>query len=216
MIAEYGKLLRRLTIPAITLTVALVIAVGGGLYLNDKTTTLETRVARVTGANGRISRQINILKQDTEFIAENVGRYRTWADRRLFEPPDRLAAARRFRRLAAERGINELRFEFEPAERYPIGPDRETPVQLVATPVRFTISSLFDRNVFGFLDAVRQELDGYVTLRRVKMERVAIPLDEVLARIEVRDYPSLITAEAVLDWITLDLGDRIADDDGLE
>lgn len=199
------RLLRRIMVPGIGLILVLGMMIPLGLYLDGRDTDLSQERERITGEVASLRRQIRELRGDSSFVADNLPHYGTLLERGLLRKQNRLEASDRLERLALDLRINQLRYEFQAEERYQVSTTAAARLEVVSTPIAVQIDALLDREVFAFLNRVRDSLGGAVILRSLTLSRAALDPAAAAAALRRQERPSLVRASVTLDWVSFDV-----------
>lgn len=175
-------------------------AVLGTLHLKKQTTETH-RVA--TAAQQEIDNKLSRARSEEQQLREMIGRFQMLKARGLIGPEQRLDWMETLSRIKGARRIFQLDYEFAPQRPADanILPDGAAAggFQIMASQMRLTMQLLHEGDLLGFLDDLHTAAPALIQVRTCAIERVTRNPAE-------RAASTQLTAECVLEWITLKEG----------
>jgi len=207
-LAVAGRLARRMLAPAAFLAGVAIRGGGSAAWLGGQRADAQALRAALESERLSLVRQTRSLERRIALVDAGLPSYRALVADGLIGAPDPIVASTRLEEQAVADDINALGYRFEPMRRLalPDGPDR-APAAALNVPVEVTLDSLFETDVFAFLDAVPDILPGHVSVRRLALSRGETAIDSAVSDLLRGDRPDLVRATAVIDWTRLAIGD---------
>ena len=195
-------LLRPLLVPAIFL------GIGVGIWLllipdlidrHDEIVNLE---AQLEGERQTLQTQLNQRRNDLRDLAQFQANYEKLVAQGFAAPQNRLDAARTLERLAGEHKLNSAKYTIAAETVLSEAMYRPGDLETVSTSIELTLSSVLERSIVAYLQAVQQALPGQVTMVDFRAEKAAMltPQAEQDDATSRRDF---VRAYDILQWRTV-------------
>lgn len=134
-------------------------------------------------------------RDDIAFVEANTDRYLDALDRGLFEPQDRLKATAKLDDLYIRDYLAGLTYEFSSQSL-----DTQGDTTIVTTPLRLTVDTLLDRDIYAFMQDLERSFPGVLVLKELHVVPRQEVTDQVLAQIRAGTPVPLFSGELLYDW----------------
>jgi len=209
---ELMRLMRRLALPVGALALVLAVLTIVTSELTARLAATGARIDELQRDTAATVRDIRRTRAGLAFVRDHRGTYDRAREAGFRAPQDRLAAGNILEQLAVETDLNRMEYTFDAARRAPLGNAGEGAPALVATPLSIEARAAFDRDIFAFVDELRDELPGYLVLRRGRMQR---RMQRDFATVEDnpagQGRPDVIGASLSLAWVRLAFPEEAGD-----
>lgn len=175
------------------------------LFLMPEVERLERAIANTGDASFVIKRKLRDLEQQAERIAADRADFATLTDTGIFEPQNRLQAARLLEELRMRHGLSGLEYQILPVKRVTLERSGESGIEIVMSDLTLDMRGFLERDILDFLQAIVGELSGDVTINSLEFTRSGEPEAAVLREVRNGTATELVQGQASLSWRTLTL-----------
>lgn len=195
-------LLRPLLVPAIFLAVALGIWLLLIPDLIDRHDAIVNLEAQLEGERQTLQTQLNQRRNDLRDLTQFQSGYERLVAQGFTAPQNRLDAARTLERLGSEHKLNSAKYTISAETVLTEAMYRPGDLETVSTNIELTLSSVLERSIVAYLQAVQQALPGRVTLIDFRAEKVAM-LTPQAEQDDARSRQDFVRANVILQWRTV-------------
>ena len=151
----------------------------------------------------KLRNDIADIKVEYEQIKEQEGEFKELEAKGFFEPQNRRQVQENFTNARERSGVINAVVSFEPGVNELDEAAREANYTVLNSAVNIEIQAINDRDVYLYIDEIKKEFPGHLSITSVQIERELDVSRGVLRNIAFGDNPSLVSANVVMAWRTM-------------
>lgn len=202
-LGSYSRLFKRLIVPGGMMIIVLVVFLPLLFYTRTRLKNDTGTAQNLQAETLDLTREIRNLRANSEIFKQKIPDYMAIKTQGILTPLSRLTATQAIKSLSVKYAINKMSYEFGMEEKIRMNALEDTRVMLSTVPLTLNIEALTDEDVFTFIDALRKQGEGFITIRSLTLNRIGNDISEAIRSIMRGQRPTIIEARAVLDWSTI-------------
>jgi|GEM_PF-4286862 len=196
--------LTRLTMLGLTASVFALFFAIFLFVVNPMLVDAQDQLSRVQGEIGALRGKINSVKQDIEYMNENVSKYEAILKQGFFEDQDRFRVVSVIDELKSKAGVEKFSYTIGEREDVPSEDAKTMGYALVKRSIKLTsIAAVIDADIYSFFQRIKDIFPLYVHIKDFSIKRNKNVDIQVLRDIANSKEKNMVTAEISFDWVTL-------------